>query len=103
MSEERIGHGFMDLGGLPSWDRNRIGAISVAAAKDDPQETLQLALTEREVALFAYGNMILAFMHPEFRGVVGRANLKLMEVADAQKFLEFEPGELDDLAGSNDE
>lgn len=97
------GSGFQDLSRYPSWERYKIGAASIVMSKDDPEDTLMLSLTEREVALFAFGNMVSAFLFPEFQQIVGRTNKKLIEVSNVQQFLDFEAGELDELLGEDEE
>lgn len=72
---------------LPTWEQYVLGAVSIMQEKDDPDDTLQLALTHRELAAVAFGNLILNRFMPEFGGVLYKLQTKLRELATAQDFL----------------
>jgi hypothetical protein len=72
---------------LPSWEKYVLGAVSIMQEKHDHDHTMQLAVTHRELAAIAFGNVLLNQLMPEFGGVVLELQMKLRELADAQDFL----------------
>lgn len=81
---------------IPSWDRYYLGVHSIFHAKHDPEDTMQVALTERELAVLAFGTMLVSTMFPEV-GRVGRdINGKLIELSMAQEFLPWTDAERDE-------
>lgn len=92
-----------ELGKIPPHERYVIGVYSVINAEDNPEKTMQLAVTEKDLALIAFSSMVTGMMFPEVGRHVSKMSLKLMEVSDAQDFLPWEPGELDNLKREEDQ
>lgn len=80
---------------LPGWQRYYVGVLSVIAQPDDPEETMQVALTHRDLALFTFGAMLVGTLFPECVEAVRITNKKLIELSAVQEFIPWEPGEVD--------
>lgn len=74
------------LNGLPGMKRLQVAYISVIDAEDNPENTMQLALTARELSTILMGNMLISTLFGELGNVTGRLNLKLFELSKAQDF-----------------
>jgi hypothetical protein len=72
----------------------RLMGMSVALqhVKHDPEDTLNMALTHREVALLVTGLLLVEAMMPEFGEWADALFARLRELSD---FQEFRPGEFD--------
>jgi hypothetical protein len=68
-----------------------MAAKNVHVQPHDPENTLSLALTQRDLALTVFGNMVLMHLFPELGGFIREFNGKLMEVGLAQEFLPEDP------------
>lgn len=68
-------------------DTIRMGVINVLTSSSDPQKTLQLALTHRELALIVGSLYFPARLFPELTGDVQGLIWKLEEINKAQGFL----------------
>lgn len=73
--------------GMRSWDRRLLGVKSVVNSVHDPDNTMQVALTSRELALVAYGLFEVNRQVPEFGRLCHELVGKLVELSDAQAFL----------------
>lgn len=84
------GDGWADVSNLPHWERYALGVRSVEIANDDPQKTMQVAVTERELALWVFGLILVVRLFPEIVEVVEMSLTKLRELSAAQEFLPWE-------------
>lgn len=91
MSDES--DGWIDLSRIPGWQRYYLGVQSVARQPHDPEDTMQLAITHRELALFVFGVMLVGTLFPELRRAVIAANHKLIELSAAQDFIPWDDQE----------
>lgn len=90
-NDDGIPREWIDVGGLPGWVRYRLGVDSVLHSDNDPEATLQVALTHAELAVLVFGAMLVITMFPEC-GPRSRATLrKLGELSDFQGFLPTMP------------
>ena len=72
----------------PGMDNYQLALKAVREAPSDPQNTLQLAITMKELALIMFGMHLVNDHFPETTVFVLASLLeKLEEVADAQEFL----------------
>lgn len=91
MSGEWPPPGWLDLDDAPGWQRHQIGVISVLHSRNDPDDTLTVALTHSELALVVFGAMMIHDLFPECRGHTASTLRKLGELSGAQKFLPDDP------------
>lgn len=71
----------------------KVGVATAELASNDPERTMQVALTELELHLIVFALYFPIQLFPELRPAYGALNQKLIELSDAQKFLE---GDLDE-------
>lgn len=71
-----------------------IGVRSIELAQEDPEDTMQVAVTHRDLAIIALGANLVIRLFPEVREQVGHTAAKLEELAHAQGFLP-KPGDND--------
>jgi hypothetical protein len=71
----------------PGMDNYQLALKAITGASDDPENTLQLAITMKEFATVTFGMFLVNTLFPELAFVVGDVLNKLEEVSDAQEFL----------------
>jgi len=72
---------------LKSWEKLMLGIRSVAMNEDDPDNTMQIGVTQRELALITFGGYLVLKLFPELGGTCMRLQEKLIELSEAQEFL----------------
>ena len=82
-----IPRGWADASDMPGYLRHGFGVASVIDASTDPNDTMLVALTKSELALFVFGSMLVHDLFPECRPWTFTTIRKLGELSDAQKFL----------------
>lgn len=60
---------------------------AIKSEPNDPEDTLQLALTHRDLAMFLGGAVLIGTIFPEFEDEVKEMMTKLQEITGAQEFL----------------
>lgn len=65
----------------------KLGVGSIRKAGNDPEHTMQVALTHRETAIIAFGNTILCYLFPELVDPCNEFARKMLEVGIAQEYL----------------
>jgi hypothetical protein len=73
--------------GLNSLEKLALGYIASRNEADDPEDTMQLALTKQEVALVVFGGFLVNRLFPDLGGKCMLLNQKMMELSVAQDFL----------------
>ena len=90
---------------MPFWQRYYVGVASVMQADDNPDTTMQVAMTEKDLALSSFGIMMVGVLFPECGKACRELGRKLVELSKAQEFLPWDDdGDLfgaDDLKRSN--
>jgi hypothetical protein len=79
--------GFHDVSRIPGIHRYMLGIQSIIEADNDPENTLQVALTQAELACCVFCTMLGATMFPELAIRIEALTTKLAELSDAQQFL----------------
>jgi hypothetical protein len=69
-----------------SWNQYAISVVALCKADHDPENTLQVALTRRELTACSFGMILLTRMFPELGGIVHALIEKLGELGEAQEF-----------------
>lgn len=87
MSEKWPPDGWFDASQLPAHKRHAIGVQSILLSEDNPEETLQLALTHADLATVVFGVALIHDIFPEVSRYCVSLMRKLCEVTDAQAFL----------------
>ena len=82
-----------DLAGLPSWLRYRACCLTVAQADDDPDKTMHVAMTMRDLTVTTFGLYVLTQLFPEMLAPASLLSIKLNETGVAQQFVEDIRGE----------
>lgn len=73
--------------GLNSLEKMALGYIASRNEPDDPDDTMQLAVTKQELALIVFGGYLTLRLFPDLGGKLMRLNKRLMELSVAQEFL----------------
>jgi hypothetical protein len=78
---------FEDISQLPSFARYRISFLGVVHSPHDPEDTIQLALTRKELAMVLFGTQLVNALFPELVLVSRVLQNKVEEVGVAQEFM----------------
>lgn len=76
-----------------------MGTYSTLNSKDDPEDTLQVALTHRDVAFIVFCTTFLIRAFPELSEACEGTMRKLIELSAAQGFLPWDDDEINDIMG----
>lgn len=63
------------------------GVLSALLSTHDPENTLQVALTNRDLGLIAFGITLCSLLFPEMRPALRDLHIRLAELAEFQQFL----------------
>lgn len=75
------------MGVPPGLTVMKLGVGSVTKAQDDPENSMTLALTQRECAIVSFGNMLICYLFPELIDYCNQFANKMLEVGVAQDYL----------------
>lgn len=78
---------WLDLSGMPGHVRYRLLAKAILEEPNDPEQTLQVALTHAELATAVGGALLVATFFPECAERVSSLLKKLQELSKYQEFL----------------
>jgi hypothetical protein len=71
----------------PGKDNYALALRAVREAPSDPENTLQLAITMKELATITFGMFLVNTLFPELCFTVNDVLTKIEEVSEAQEFL----------------
>jgi hypothetical protein len=71
----------------PGMDSYQLALKAIKGAPDDPENTLQLAITMKELATITFGMFLVNTLFPELCFTVNDVLTKIEEVSEAQEFL----------------
>lgn len=77
----------------------QMGVYATLNSEDDPEETLQVALTQRDLAFIVFCTTFLIRAFPELSEACEKTMRKLIELSAAQGFLPWEEDEINDALG----
>ena len=75
-----------------SLDLYAMNFFLVQEAANDPEDSLQMAVTRRELALLLFGALLIGRLFPELSMYCAELYQKLTELSEAQDFLDVESG-----------
>jgi hypothetical protein len=78
--------GFVSFGDIPSWKFIEWGAQSVLGVDDDPENTVFISLTARELALLVFAIVYTTNHIRELEEAAQGTLDKLREITEAQEF-----------------
>jgi len=84
-----------DPGLIPGQLLVDMGVWSTLNAEHNPEDTMQVALTHRDLAFIVFCTTFLIRAFPELSEACEDTMRKLIELSAAQGFLPWEPGEID--------
>lgn len=70
----------------PYFERYRIAVGAIAMAPSNPEDTMLVALTHEELAVYVLGAILVRRLFPEVEGAGHRAIEKLYEINEATQF-----------------
>lgn len=77
----------------------QMGVYSTLHSEDDPESTMQVALTHRDLAFIVFCTTFLIRAFPELGDACEKTMRKLIELSAAQGFLPWEEDEVNDTLG----
>ena len=77
-----------DFEGIPTWEKLSLGVAAIELAEDNPEHTLQIALTGRDVQYLAVGVLLVGSLFPEMLTKGRDLFARLIELGDHQGFFE---------------
>ena len=86
----------------PGLEVMKMGVKGIQSAPDDPDDTMNVALTRQECATIAFGNVLISMMFHELLDITAGLSMKMMELASAQNFLPELPDYLKGMLFDND-
>lgn len=79
--------GWLSVEHLPAHQRYALGVHTILHSENNPDDTLQLALTHADLATIVFGAMLVHDIYPETRAYAQGIMRNLGEVTQAQHFL----------------
>ena len=74
----------------------------VQSVESNPENTMMVALTQRDVALIAFATNVIMRLFPEVVSAVIELLAKMLELSDAQGFLPWREGEVEEILSNLD-